>query len=343
MKHQHHYNAFQTAVKLTRQEDHFALRHTLVDGILHATHTDQVKLFEIKSDHEDQLACIAYYRDALVQDALFDRVERRRSLLEAVEQRKLVESPINKQGGQLRRYAIPILSSGVVTEVLSIDAKEVSDDELHSIEFLVTIYRNYMLLLNKYERDALTGLLNRRSFEDRLNLYINELDGASCGESIFDRPPPDAVFPHLAVLDIDHFKRVNDTYGHLYGDDVLLLFSNQMKEVFSAETSLYRFGGEEFVVVMKSTESQAREQLEGFRKAIESFDFPQVGRVTVSIGYTGISYSCISSGIIDRADQALYYAKENGRNQVCSYEHLVDDGHIEHKQQAVGSGEAELF
>ena len=343
MNQQHHYSAFQTAVELTRQEDLFALRQTLLDGILHATDTDQVELFEIKSDHEDQAAGVAYYRNAMSHNALFDRVEHRRSLLEAVQQRAIVESPITKHGTQLKRYAIPILSSGVVTEVLSVDALDVSDEELHSIEFLTTIYRNYMLLLNKYERDALTGLLNRRSFEERLNHYINELDSVSCGESIHDRPPEEAVYPHLAVLDIDHSKRVNDTYGHLYGDDVLLLFSNQMKEVFSAETSLYRFGGEEFVVVMNSTEPQAREQLDGFRDAIENFDFPQVGQVTVSIGYTGVSYSCISSGIIDRADQALYYAKENGRNQVCSYERLVDEGKIEHKQQAVGGGDAELF
>lgn len=342
MSNQHHYNAFQTAIELTRQEDHFSLRQTLMDGILHATDTDQVKLFEIKSDHDDQNAGIAYYRDAMVHDALFDRVERRRSLLEAMQQRKIIESPITKQGTQLKRYAIPILSSGVVTEVLSIDTDGVTEDEFHSIEFLVTIYRNYMLLLNKYERDALTGLLNRRSFEERLNHYINELDGVSCGESVEDRPHEEAVYPHLAVLDIDHFKRVNDTYGHLYGDDVLLLFSNQMKEVFSAETSLYRFGGEEFVVVMNSTEHHARSQLDSFRDAIENFDFPLVGQVTVSIGYTSISYNCISSGIIDRADQALYYAKENGRNQVCSYERLVDEGKIEHKQQVVG-GEAELF
>ena len=90
----------------------------------------------------------------------------------------------------------------------------------------------------------------------------------------------------LAVSDIDFFKRVNDDFGHLYGDEVLLLMANIMRETFRGTDILFRFGGEEFVIVLRSTNQQgAHQALERFRITVEEYDFPQVGNVTISIGY----------------------------------------------------------
>jgi diguanylate cyclase (GGDEF)-like protein len=332
------------------QDDHLALRQTLIDGVKHSTGVENVSLFEMKvnydSDKEEReeegKQAIIYYRNAMDQNALFKNIEQRKMMHEALKKRA-VRSDTNPNNRN-KRYAIPILG-GVISEILSVETNKISENSFHTIDFLVKIYRNYMLLLNKYERDALTGLLNRRSFEERLNRCINQMlettlkekDAAEKGQSI-----PTEEIPHLAVLDIDHFKLVNDTYGHLYGDDVLLLFSNKMKESFSAETSLYRFGGEEFVVVMNSSKSNALAELEKFRKEIERFNFPQVGTVTVSIGFTQIDDGCtVSSSIIDRADQALYYAKEHGRNRTCSYDELIKSGELVKK--TIEEGETELF
>ncbi len=327
-------------INLTRQEDQVALRQALLDGIREVAHFDKVSLFEIKSDLQDQEAGIAYYRDAMEPGAHFENLERRQTLLKAMRLREVVQGTVKHGDQLLKRYAMPIMSSGHVCEILALESGNGLEEFLKDVQFLVDIYRNHSRMLHKYEHDALTGLLNRRSFEDRLSHFMRQLAESQQSLALLDLKRHEV--PHLAVLDIDHFKRINDNYGHLYGDDVLLLFSNQMREQFSAETSLYRFGGEEFVVVMHSTSVDAVEQLEQFREAIERFDFPQVGQVTVSIGYTSVTSSSVSSEIIDRADQALYFAKENGRNRVCCYEELVSQGAIEQGREQDG-GEIELF
>lgn len=326
------------ALQLTDQKDQIALRHVLLSGVGAVEHVAQVDLFEIKSDLSGEPEEKIFYRSVVEANAQFTHLERRSVMLAALQQQEIIKDTVGFGRDCLHRYAIPILSSGVISEILSVVSAELSTADFESIRFLSEIYRNYTHLLHKYERDALTGLLNRRSFEERLGHYMEQLAEQQLSPVVVD----EGAVPHLAVLDIDHFKRVNDTYGHLYGDDVLLLFSNQMRGQFSAETSLYRFGGEEFVVVMNVSDEEAERQLEQFRSAIEAFDFPQVGRVTVSIGYKAVLSSSVSSEIIDRADQALYFAKEHGRNRVCSYEQLVESGAILPKQLQDG-GEIELF
>jgi len=132
------------------------------------------------------------------------------------------------------------------------------------------------------------------------------------------------------MLDIDFFKRVNDEFGHLYGDEVLLLFSGLMKKVFRDNDFLYRYGGEEFVVLLQtSTLKESAVALERFRSAVEAYDFPQVGKITVSIGFVQMKAGELPSSTLDKADKALYYAKEHGRNQVCSYQMLSEKNLIE--------------
>ena len=148
----------------------------------------------------------------------------------------------------------------------------------------------------------------------------------------------------LAVLDIDHFKQVNDRFGHLYGDEILIHFAQLMRSTFRAGDMLYRFGGEEFVVVfaVKRVED-GKEALERFRRAVEAYDFPRIGKITVSIGFTGIQGTGGPvTTLIDRADNAVYYAKRNGRNRVCGYETLVEKGDLAPSKAAEG-GEATLF
>ena len=133
----------------------------------------------------------------------------------------------------------------------------------------------------------------------------------------------------LAVIDIDHFKRVNDRFGHLYGDEVLLLIANLLRTSFRTQDRIFRFGGEEFVVLLRSTTlADARNIFDRFRSNVENYPFPQVGQVTVSIGFANISQQT-PVVILGHADQALYYAKTHGRNQVCHYDELVASGELE--------------
>ncbi len=134
----------------------------------------------------------------------------------------------------------------------------------------------------------------------------------------------------LAVVDIDFFKRINDQYGHLYGDEVLLLLANIMRESFRNYDQLFRFGGEEFVVILCDTDQLGAESaLTRFHKKVGEFPFPQVGHITVSIGYEEIANQTIPSEVLRLADEALYYVKEHGRNSVRYYKQLLAEGKVQ--------------
>ncbi|MDO9204362.1 GGDEF domain-containing protein [Methylotenera sp.] len=201
---------------------------------------------------------------------------------------------------------------------------------------LLQIYQNFTGLINDNERDTLTGLLNRKTFEKKINKVLARMRLTNA------RKEDEAkLFHYLAIFDIDHFKRVNDEFGHLIGDEVLLLFSQLMTQTFRTTDPLFRFGGEEFVGVFECTsQSDIPIILERFREKVGNFNFPQVGKVTVSAGYTEILADDASSQLIDRADLALYFAKNNGRNRICHYEQLVDEGAIQENKK---EGDIELF
>jgi len=212
------------------------------------------------------------------------------------------------------------------------------------ISSFLKVYQNHVNLINDAECDTLTGLFNRKTFEERIARVLamqraareNPLYGAS------DRRVMRAGEHHwLAVVDIDHFKAVNDRFGHLHGDEVLILLSRLMTRGFRMEDRLFRFGGEEFVIVLSPCSSAgAALVLERFRTAIANHAFPQVGSVTISIGYTRIRIDDLPSIVVGRADQALYHAKRNGRNQVRNYEQLAASGEIPVAAAAASRAEA---
>ncbi len=225
--------------------------------------------------------------------------------------------------------------------------RALSDADEHLVDAFLQIYRNYLRLIDESEHDALTRLYNRRTFDRDLGRMLAERPpGADHASQRNGRPERRMAVAGardwLAVMDIDFFKRINDRYGHLYGDEVLLLFANLMRGSFRCYDKLFRFGGEEFVVILKGTDLVgARAALEQFRQAVAGYDFPQVGRVTVSIGFVDIDDQVLPAEVLGYADAALYYAKEHGRNQVCYYRQLVAEGKIE--PATVQDSEVELF
>lgn len=203
----------------------------------------------------------------------------------------------------------------------------------HSLDVIIgifNVYQNYQSLLDYSERDALTGLLNRKTFDEHLLRFA----AASSSNQTEERP-------WLAVIDIDHFKLVNDRFGHLFGDEVLILVANLLRSAFGSQHRIFRFGGEEFVILMPPSRKEAAQAvLEAFRSMVASHTFPQVGTVTVSVGFAGTKL-CSPVEILGQADQALYYAKENGRNKVCHFEHLMEQGLMHNTQ--VSNDSVEFF
>ena len=206
---------------------------------------------------------------------------------------------------------------------------------------IVEVYGNHQSLLDYSQRDSLTGLLNRKTFDTRFarmtaECVVSSMHGLS-GQA--ERRHSGQVRENwLAVVDIDHFKKINDRFGHLYGDEVLILLANILKSSFRANERIFRFGGEEFVILLRSaTRENATMVFERLRKTIEQHDFPQVGRVTISLGFVSIGGDT-PVVVLGHADQALYYAKEHGRNQVQLYDRLVAENLL-HTQDASGSVE----
>lgn len=225
---------------------------------------------------------------------------------------------------------------GQLDSVIAIDSDDTDEHLDVSISMILQIYQNFVLLNNENECDTLTGLLNRKTFDNRINKILAQMHSNTNRKE----DKTNQIY-FLAIFDIDHFKRVNDQFGHLIGDEVLLMFSQLMRQSFREEDPLFRFGGEEFVGFFECSSTEDIQNIfERFRQKVANFEFPQVGKVTVSAGFTEISPFDTSSQIIDRADTALYYAKNHGRNRVESYELLIANGSLKENKK---EGDIELF
>lgn len=180
------------------------------------------------------------------------------------------------------------------------------------IIILILIFIYYVLQMNDKLKliastDKLTKLLNRNKFYEITN---NEIDRAKR----YKRPLS------VVMFDIDHFKRINDTFGHNIGDYVLKTLSKIIKENIRKQDWAFRWGGEEFIVLLPETDIDgAYIAAEKLREAVEEYIFDKVGRVTISLGVATYNEEIDKNNIesfINRVDEALYKAKESGRNKV---------------------------
>jgi len=205
---------------------------------------------------------------------------------------------------------------------------------------VLEVFSNYYQLLDGSRRDRLTGLLNRQALEDSFD-RIAMLPVQREGEAPVaggKRAAPKSCW--VGVIDIDHFKKINDAHGHVIGDEVLLLVSRLMVATLRGGDQIFRYGGEEFVCLMATANfAGARDAMERLREAVARHVFPRVGQVTVSIGFARVDPFALPGVVIGNADRALYYAKEQGRNGSHCYDLLLEQGVF----KRIESGGLELF
>lgn len=170
--------------------------------------------------------------------------------------------------------------------------------------------------------DNLTSLKTRAFFEEETNVYINQISATESHsrKNWFG-------FKNLSILffDIDHFKKINDTYGHSVGDAVLRKVAETIKSSVREGDTVSRWGGEEMVAsLLGANETDAKSKAEEIRKNIENLKFDEAPdlHVTISTGLSTFSHGDNLEKLVKNADQALYKAKETGRNKVVVFSEI---------------------
>jgi diguanylate cyclase (GGDEF)-like protein/PAS domain S-box-containing protein len=195
----------------------------------------------------------------------------------------------------------PVINSkGAITNFIA-TAKDITEQKLAEQE-----------LRERAEKDYLTGIYNRRAFFEILE---SEVERARR----YNRPLS------VVMLDIDHFKKINDTYGHAVGDEVLKATTEVLQRSVRLSDVLARIGGEEFVILVPETSLDHTLELAGkVRRSIESSALlPHGAKVTISFGIAELDENVSIDELMRRADEALYLAKSNGRNRVEHYRDTV--------------------
>lgn len=193
--------------------------------------------------------------------------------------------------------------------------KEIFDEEY--IQLLFGFYCHQLCSLEGTYRDNLTGLYNRKAFDLRMHSLLNKHFPAR--RKKISHP---SVF---VMLDIDHFKEINDQHGHLYGDEILTIIAKIMTDSFREYDLLFRYGGEEFAAVLMDIDDEVCQQvLLRFKTKVANYLFPKQHSVTISIGYSDFDRDHTVEELIDQADKALYYSKDQGRNAINSYSSLIE-------------------
>lgn len=170
--------------------------------------------------------------------------------------------------------------------------------------------------------DPLTGVSNRKHFEDMLTRCM-------------ERALHDRSALSLIIVDIDFFKRFNDSYGHLTGDQVLKLVGMTMREVVSSNATIARFGGEEFAIILPGAKLElAQEVAEKIRKSVMSRELVKrstgesLGKVTISAGVATLRQGDTAVSLLERADQCMYMAKRVGRNRTATDQDYAGPGEL---------------
>lgn len=208
---------------------------------------------------------------------------------------------------EIQFYTIVYMGLALIILILTIvfdNEKLLAQNKI--IEKNLEIAKNNAELERLSITDNLTQLFNRNKISEVFNYEIKQLSRRKNDLS-------------LILMDIDNFKKVNDTYGHLIGDRFLVELSKLLIDSARSTDTIGRWGGEEFIIIAPNTDIDGIMGLaEKFRRNIEKFNFTGVGKSTCSFGITTYATGDTELDMFNKADRALYNAKDTGKNRVCS-------------------------
>lgn len=244
-------------------------------------------------------------------------------LVSLTENVRLTSKPSTASFGDEWLVAYPLFACGELAGCLVFQfGREISKTEDAGIAALADVFANYHLMLDCAHRDRLTGLFNR----DQMWTALSRPDFLVAKKGNGRRNVAGA--PNwLAVIDVDQFKEICDTRGQFVADEVVQIVSHIMTTTFRSSDLLYRYRGEEFVVIIAAeSEAIAMNVFERLRSAVEAHTFSHVEQITVSIGYCRADPEVLPLEVLSRADRSLHQAKLDGLNRCYEYHELVKSG-----------------
>ncbi|HQC79583.1 MAG TPA: GGDEF domain-containing protein [Accumulibacter sp.] len=337
-------------IRTSCQRDRTEINTVLIEALADLFQPLAIAIFRVFTSRKQTVvfACAEsgaqgrYVRNAYRPDTAYCRPIHTDAVLQRCQRQLNTVVEVLADGRQ--RLVFPITQAKHLIYLIDITvAENLAPDQRTLMMRLVEYFGHHIALLDYGETDTLTGLPNRKTFDKHLFEVLDHqvIDEPPCERKRRRKGGNDSQH-WLAVCDIDHFKRVNDEHGHLIGDEVLIMFAHLMRDNFRYQDQLFRFGGEEFVVVLQPTgETVVRQAFERLRLAVERHVFTGIGHITVSIGYSRLYDNDTAPDVIERADEALYYIKQHGRNAVACYEDLVNSGQL--RVKVPRSGDIELF
>ncbi|MFA5083286.1 MAG: GGDEF domain-containing protein [Hydrogenophilaceae bacterium] len=307
------HEVIESIVSLTEQRDQRSLEQSLLATVAEMLDSAEGWLLDIITGPEESTACTLLYGDTATLPARILDQGRAQS----------ASDPFNLIEHDGRIYLLARLGDAGIerAHLLVLAQPSWPDAELQMALGMIRLYQNFVVRLNDSEKDTLTGLFNQRKLEQAFKTLTTQ---PAWGRRQKDQRNGD----YLAILDLDRFKHINDSHGHLVGDEVLLVFANILRHTLRDSDQIFRHGGEEFVVLLRETPNDSIEEvLERVRRNVEQHAFSLVGTVTVSIGFARLDGCASPIDVMSKADRALGYAKDHGRNQVREFESL-DNQHL---------------
>lgn len=208
----------------------------------------------------------------------------------------------------LQEFQAPHINLPKITEKFNEIQRHMEDEVSKANNIISELTQQVKILEEKSNLDPLTKVFNRRA----LSAYLGKI----CSQT----PLPYEL--HLLILDLDDFKEINDTHGHLAGDKVLIFIANILKKTLRDGDKIFRYGGEEFIIILNRIDTlHCRKIILRLLELVRSNKLIYKGenlQVTMSVGATKMRKDDTYETILARADTALYQAKDNGKNQMYS-------------------------
>ncbi len=215
------------------------------------------------------------------------------------------------------------LGASYWAEITIVPELDVSKKVVAYSAYIVDVSNQKNLQAKTHELTLANAQLEKLSQLDALTQIYNRLKLDSVMQNLYDSYKRYDKLFSIMIIDVDYFKSVNDSYGHLVGDGVLVGMVNIIRKNIRNTDVLGRFGGEEFMIISQETDCEGAYRLaQKIREEVEKHEFKEVGKKTVSIGVAQIEPHISINNLIKSADDALYEAKANGRNQVKKHINL---------------------